>query len=76
MNDQKYLVYDANILRSIWRSPILFLFLQIRLNVSEGLSCGFGQQVVSIDKDRSEFVVLGNAQKTVVVTPDLDRAFH
>ena len=41
------------------------------MNISEGLSCNFLQQAVSIDLDKSEFAPLGKVQKTIVVTPDL-----
>jgi hypothetical protein len=43
--------------------------------VTEGLSCGFRQQAVAIDTEDGEFVALGDVQKTIVATPDLDRAF-
>jgi hypothetical protein len=47
----------------------------MRLNVSEGLTCGFRQQAVAIDTEESEFVSLGDVQKTIVATPDLNGAF-
>jgi hypothetical protein len=47
----------------------------VRLNVTEGLTCGFRQQAVSIDTQQSEFVSLGDVQKTIVATPDLTGAF-
>jgi hypothetical protein len=49
--------------------------LQVRLNVTEGLTCGFRQQAVAIDTLESEFVALGDVQKTIVATPDLNGAF-
>jgi hypothetical protein len=49
--------------------------LQVRLNVTEGLTCGFRQQAVAIDTNESEFVALGDVQKTIVATPNLDGAF-
>ena len=48
---------------------------QIRMNVTEGLTCGFGQQAVVIDPELGRFVKLGNVHKTVVAFPDLDNAF-
>jgi hypothetical protein len=61
-------------------SPLLFVVdvmcnLQVRLNVTEGLTCGFRQQAVAIDTHESEFVALGDVQKTIVATPDLNGAF-
>ena len=47
----------------------------MRLNVTEGLTCGFRQQAVAIDPDEGEFVALGDVEKTIVVTPDLEGAF-
>ena len=45
------------------------------MNVTEGLPCGFVQQAVAIDQEESNYIPLGEVKKTVVVTPDVDRAF-
>jgi hypothetical protein len=42
------------------------------MNVSEGLTCAFRQYVACVDTDNSQLVALGNVNKTVVVTPNLD----
>jgi RNA polymerase III RPC4 len=47
----------------------------LQMNVSEGLTCNFHQEAVVINTDESEFVSLGQVDKTIVVTPDLDKAF-
>lgn len=46
----------------------------ILMNVNEGLTCSFLQQVVVIDPDDAKFVALGNVSKSIVVTPDLESA--
>ena len=46
---------------------------EIRMNVTEGLTCGFMQQAVVIDPKLGQYVRLGNVHKTAVVTPDLAR---
>lgn len=46
-----------------------------RLNVSEGLPCGFVQHAVAIDPSRATYVPLGVVGKTVVITPDVQDAF-
>ena len=48
---------------------------EIRMNVNEGLTCGFEQQAVVIDPMQGQYVKLGNVHKTVVVTPNLGEAF-
>lgn len=50
-------------------------FSQIRMNVTEGLPCGFVQQAVAIDTEESTYIPLGNVKKTVVVTPNVEGAF-
>jgi len=48
---------------------------KVRLLVHEGLQCGFRQEAVSIDPDNATFVSLGWVDKSLVVTPDIERAF-
>ena len=45
---------------------------EVRMLIHEGLQCGFRQEAVSIDVDESTFVSLGNVNKSIVVTPDID----
>lgn len=49
--------------------------VQIIMNVSEGLSCGFLQQAVAINLKSCEYVPLGPVERTVVITPDLTGSF-
>ena len=49
---------------------------EIRMNVTEGLTCGFVQQAVVIDPEMGRYVKLGSVHKTAVVSPDLERAFE
>ena len=51
------------------------MHVQIRMDVSEGLSCSFEQQAVLIDHESYRYVKMGQVHKTAVVTPDLDEAF-
>ena len=46
------------------------------MNVDEGLPCAFAQQAVVIDTDEGNYMNLGEVKKTVVVTPEIDRAFN
>lgn len=39
------------------------------------MQCGFRQEVVSINPDDATFVTLGDVTKSIVVTPDIERAF-
>jgi len=48
---------------------------EVRLLVHEGLQCGFRQEAVCIDPDEATFVALGDVDKSLIVTPDIDRAF-
>lgn len=48
---------------------------EVRMLIHEGLQCGFRQEAVSIDPDESTFVQLGNVNKSIVVTPDIEKAF-
>jgi hypothetical protein len=43
--------------------------------IHEGLQCGFRQEAVSIDPDEATFITLGNVNKSIVVTPDIEQAF-
>jgi len=48
---------------------------QVRMLLSEGLPCGFLQQAVAIDTSQATYVPLGEVQKSLVVTPDVESAF-
>jgi hypothetical protein len=39
------------------------------------LQCGFRQEAVCIDPDGATFVSLGSVDKSLIVTPDIERAF-
>jgi hypothetical protein len=54
---------------------VSFFHLQVRFNVTEGLSCGFLQQVVTTDTDKGNYTELGEVKKSIVVSPILDSAF-
>ena len=43
--------------------------------INEGLQCGFQQQAVSIDPEEGTFVLMGDVTKSLIVTPDVERAF-
>jgi len=47
----------------------------VRMRLSEGLPCAFLQQAVSIDPNMSTYIPLGEVQKTLVATPDVEDAF-
>jgi len=49
---------------------------QVKMLISEGLSCGFLQQSVAIDPSQATYVPLGEVKKTLVVTPDVESAFE
>lgn len=48
---------------------------KVLFNVTEGLTCGFLQQAVTIDSEDRKYVELGNVNKSIVVSPILDSAF-
>jgi len=48
---------------------------EVRMLIHEGLQCGFRQEAVSIDPDEATFITLGNVNKSIVVTPDIEQAF-
>lgn len=48
---------------------------KVRLLVHEGLQCGFRQEAVCIDPDKEIFASLGRVDKSLIVTPDVERAF-
>ncbi|KAL7550202.1 hypothetical protein ACHAWF_013440 [Thalassiosira exigua] len=48
---------------------------EVRLLVHEGLRCGFRQEAACIDPNEAAFVCLGDVDKSLVVTPDIERAF-
>lgn len=41
------------------------------MNVNEGLTCTFHQQVVAVDLNNGQYVVLGDVGKSIVISPDL-----
>ena len=43
--------------------------------IHEGLQFGFRQEAVAIDPDEATFVSLGDVNKSLIVTPDVERAF-
>ena len=45
------------------------------MNITEGLSCAFQQQVVAIDPEKSSYIPLGEVRKSIVVTPNIQAAF-
>jgi len=45
----------------------------VRMRLSEGLPCGFLQQAVSVSE--TDYIPLGEVQKSLVVTPDIEDAF-
>jgi hypothetical protein len=45
------------------------------MTVSEGLPNGFYQQATVIDTAEGNYIVMGQVQKTVVVTPNIKEAF-
>jgi hypothetical protein len=47
----------------------------VRLRLTNGLSCGFLQQAVSIDNKINGYVPLGEVKKSFIVTPDVETAF-
>ena len=49
---------------------------QVKMLLSEGLSCGFLQQAVAIDPSQATYVPLGEVKKSLVVTPDVESAFE
>jgi len=49
---------------------------EVRLLVHEGLQCGFRQEAVCIDPVNATFVSLGSVEKSIIVTPDIERAFE
>jgi hypothetical protein len=51
------------------------IFSKVRLLVHEGLQCGFRQEAVCIDPDKAIFASLGRVDKSLIVTPDVERAF-
>ncbi|KAG7351464.1 RNA polymerase III RPC4 [Nitzschia inconspicua] len=46
---------------------------KIYMEVNEGLSCAFHQQAVVVDVDKGNYIVLGDVDKSIVVSPDLER---
>ena len=62
------------VVRRLWLTTSLSS-LQIRMNVSEGLPCGFTQQAVVIDMEESTYIPLGDVKKTIVFTPNVESAF-
>jgi len=48
---------------------------EVRMNLTEGLQCGFLQQAVVIDPDEGQYIPLGEIKKSLTITPDIDKAF-
>lgn len=48
---------------------------QVRMQLTEGLQCGFLQQAVSIDPDEGTYIPLGDVKKSLNVMPDVESAF-
>jgi len=48
---------------------------KVRMNLTEGLQCGFLQQAVVIDPDEGQYIPLGEIKKSLTITPDIDKAF-
>ena len=44
----------------------------LHMNLTEGMSCKFAQQVVTIDPDTAEYSHLGSLYKTLIATPNID----
>lgn len=49
---------------------------EIRMLVHEGLQCGFRQEAVCINPEEATFVSMGDVDKSLIVTPDIERAFE
>lgn len=41
------------------------------MDVNEGLTCSFHQQVAAVNVEEGSYVTLGNVNRSVVITPDL-----
>mmetsp|Transcript_5223 Transcript_5223/g.10174 ORF Transcript_5223/g.10174 Transcript_5223/m.10174 type:complete len:506 (+) Transcript_5223:133-1650(+) len=48
---------------------------EVRMPIHQGLQCGFRQEAVCIDPNEATFVALGDVDKSLIVTPDVERAF-
>ena len=48
---------------------------QVRMQLMEGLKCGFTQQAVAMDPDQGTYIPLGNVKKNMLVIPDVENAF-
>lgn len=48
---------------------------QVKMLLSEGLTCGFLQQAVVIDPNQASYTPLAEVKKTIIVTPDVESAF-
>ena len=61
----------------MYKSGKTFLVLgedenQIKMQISEGIQCGFYQQAVCIDPMEAKYIPLGEVKKSLVVTPNID----
>ena len=56
-------------------SNMLCNLSKVRMLINEGLHCGFRQEAVAIDHDEGNFVPMGDVTKSLIVTPDVERAF-
>ena len=45
--------------------------LQVRMTVSEGLTCTFHQQAVAVNTNEGHYITLGDVDKSIVISPDL-----
>jgi len=48
---------------------------EVRMLIHEGLQCGFRQEAVAIDSEEATFTSLGEVTKSLIVTPDVEKAF-
>lgn len=71
------LLFPSYLILQIKNQPNLPLTksYQVRMLIHEGLQCGFRQEAVSIDPEEGTFVPLGDVAKSLIVTPDVERAF-
>lgn len=48
---------------------------KVRMLIHEGLQCGFRQEAVAIDSEEATFTSLGEVTKSLIVMPDVEKAF-
>ena len=49
----------------------LFSYLQVSMNVNEGLTCRFHQQAIAVNFKEGHYITLGDVNKSIVISPDL-----